>query len=134
VLTIAGTMTALNNPSGVSAYHADGTFYVSDSLNRVVRRVFQNGTVLIVAGILGSSGVLAGQLIFPRAITLLDDAVVIADSGAHAIRILYANGSLSSLIGVPGSSGYSGDGGLGVFYLWAGPHPSTTRLSVVSIH
>jgi hypothetical protein len=109
----AGTATALNNPSGVSTYDADGTFYVSDTLNRVVRRVFRNGTTFIVAGILGSSGNGVSQLNFPRAITLIGNDVVIADSGSHAVRILYANSTLATLFGTLGAAANSGDGGSG---------------------
>jgi hypothetical protein len=107
----AGTLTALNNPVGVSAYDASGTFYVSDTGNRVLRRVFPNGTTSVVAGTLGVSGNTLSLLNFPRAITLVGNDVVIADSGAHVIRVLYPNGTLSTLFGVLGSSAYSGDGG-----------------------
>ena len=108
-----GTMTALSGPAGVSEFDSAGTFYVSDTMNRVVRRIFQNGTAAIVAGVLGVSGTSAGLLNFPRAISLVGNDVVIADSGQHAVRILYANSTLSSIFGVLGTAAYSGDGGLG---------------------
>lgn len=109
----SGTMTALNGPAGVSEFDPAGTFYVSDTMNRVVRRIFQNGTAAIVAGVLGVSGSAAGLLNFPRAISLIGNDVLISDSGQHAVRILYANSTLSSIFGVVGASAYSGDGGLG---------------------
>ena len=119
VLYTPGTRTALNAPSGVSSYDASGSFYVSDTLNRVVRRVYPNGTTRIVAGKLGLQGstgnMVAGTaalLNFPRGIIISGGNIVIADSGAHSVRILYANQTLATLAGI-GSSGYSGDGGLG---------------------
>jgi hypothetical protein len=109
----SATLTALNSPLGVSSYDSNGTFYVSDTLNRVVRRIFPNGTAQIVAGILGSAGNSVSQLNFPRALSLIGDDVIIADSGSHAVRILYANNTMSTLFGVVGSSGFTGDGGIG---------------------
>lgn len=108
-------MTALNAPSGVSTYDNYGTFYVADTLNRVVRRIYQNGTAVVVAGVLGSAGNSLNQLNFPRALTLDGDNLMIADSGSHAVRVLYPNKTLSVLAGVLGTSGYTGDGGLGLF-------------------
>jgi hypothetical protein len=119
----AADATALNNPLGVSTYDSQGTFYVSDTNNRVVRRIYPNGTAVIVVGKLGVSGNsgsrvagTAALLNTPRALTLLGvdgSDVIIADSGAHALRVLYANQSLITLMGSLGSFGYSGDGGLG---------------------
>jgi hypothetical protein len=117
-----GTRTALNSPRGVSSYDASGSFYVSDTNNRVLRRVFRNGTTRIVAGQLGVQGstdhvaATSGLLDFPRALTITRGGdVVIADSASHLIRVLYANQSLGTLAGTPGISGYSGDGGFGEF-------------------
>lgn len=124
MLLFAATATQLNSPAGVSAYDPSGSFYVSDTVNRVVRRIYPNGTARVVAGSIGVAGVTGNNVPgtaalcnYPRALTISGADVVIADSGAHLVRILYANQTLSTLIGVPGSSGSTGDGGLGEFTL-----------------
>ena len=118
-----GTLTALNSPNGISTYDAPGSFYISDTLNRVVRRVYPNGTTRVVAGQLGVQGVTgnrvagtAATLNFPRAITISGDAIIIADSGANAVRILFANQTIATLAGTLAVNGYSGDGGLGEYH------------------
>jgi hypothetical protein len=124
-MPVAADLTALNNPQGISTFDSEGTFYVSDSNNRVVRRIYPNGTAVIVVGRLGVSGNTgsrvagtAALLNTPRALTLWGSSgadVIIADSGAHALRVLYANQSLITLMGTLASPGYSGDGGLSAF-------------------
>lgn len=121
------TLTAINLPVGVSAYDPSGSFYVSDTLNRVVRRVYPNGSAFIVAGSLGVSGATGNRVpgkaalfTFPRSLTISGSDVVISDSGVHAVRVLYANQTVATLMGVLGSSGVSGDGGLGECALLAG--------------
>lgn len=93
---------------------------MSDTLNRVIRRVFPNGTTRVVVGSIGIAGVTGDNvpgtsalLNFPRALTISGVDLVIADSGAHPVRVLYANQTLGTLIGTPGTSGATGDGGLG---------------------
>ena len=117
-----GTQTALFSPSGVSSYDASGSFYISDSNNRVIRRVFPNATTRVVVGLMGSAGTGGNWVLgttaranYPRALTMAaasGSTLMITDSGAHMIRMLYPNQTIRTFMGV-GASGYSGDLGPG---------------------
>ena len=112
----AASRTLLNFPVGVSAFDPSGSFYVSDTVNRVVRRIFPNGTTRIVAGSLGVAGVTGNNVPgtaalcnYPRALTISGADLVIADSGASVVRILYENQTLSTVMGSLGTVGSTGE-------------------------
>jgi sugar lactone lactonase YvrE len=112
------TLAQLGYPTDVSV-DAQGSLYVADSQNHVVRKVDPAGAITTVAGI-GTAGYL-GDL-GPAALAALDtptDVVVdssgnlfIADSFNHAVRKVDPAGIISTIAGT-GIAGYSGDVGLG---------------------
>lgn len=101
---------------------ASGTYYVSDTLNFVVRRLNgSTGVFNIVAGRLGVSGSsgsgvpgTSALLAAPKGLTLLSTGdLVITDSNGPAIRLLSSNLTIVTLAGILGLAGYAGNNGPG---------------------
>ena len=112
----AATQVALDAPRGL-ALASDGSLYIADSGNNVIRRLSPQGLLSVFAGT-GQSGfqgadfkgpALTAQLRGPQALALgpLGD-LYIADTLNHAIRKISA-GALSTVLG-NGNNGFSPDG------------------------
>jgi sugar lactone lactonase YvrE len=112
----AATQVALDAPRGL-ALAPDGSLYIADSGNNVIRRLSSQGQLSLLAGT-GQGGfqgadfkgpALKAQLRGPQALALgpLGD-LYIADTLNHAIRKVSAGG-LSTVLG-NGSNGFSPDG------------------------
>ena len=107
---------ALNFPTG-AAVALDGTIYVADFENHVVRRIRNDGVIETVAGNanaveIGDGGAaLLASLYVPTAVAI-DAAglLYIADNGNHRIRRVGLDGIIQTIAGT-GDPGYSGDGG-----------------------
>ncbi|HZN65085.1 MAG TPA: hypothetical protein VFB66_07260 [Tepidisphaeraceae bacterium] len=113
--------TSLNNPQSI-ALAPDGTFFLADSYNHVVRKVFRDGTVSVFAGteagLAGDGGAAAkAQLNLPQAVAVAPDgSVYISDSANSRIRRVGPDGTIQTVAGSgPGSgeggAGFGGDGG-----------------------
>lgn len=112
---------SLNNPQGI-ALAADGTLYVADTYNHVVRRLDREGNLSLFAG---TEAGLAGdgepatkaQLNLPQAVAVgPDGSVYVSDSANSRIRRVRPDGVIVTVAGSgPGSgeggAGFGGDGG-----------------------
>src|SRR5262249_12245159 len=108
------TSALINNPVGL-AFDTQGSLYVGDAWDHLVRKV-TNGTIsTIVNGTYGTYGgdngpALRANFATPVGITL-DQAgnIYVADSNNHRIRRIAPNGTVTTVVG----SGYGtgGDGG-----------------------
>jgi NHL repeat len=101
----SSTNAAFNHPSGL-AVGADGTIYVADTDNHVVRTIQTNGAVATIAGTAGSSGsadgsAISAQFNFPSGVVFVDGVLYIADTGNHTVRTLMG-GVVSTLAGRSG--------------------------------
>ncbi|MGN5633504.1 RICIN domain-containing protein [Streptomyces sp. AC154] len=106
----------LDGPYGV-AVDSTGTLYVSDHLNRRIRKITTTGVISTIAGTgtAGSDGdggpSVSAQLTYPRGLTVgRAGDLYIADTGAHRVRRITADGKIHTVAGA-GSKGFSGDGG-----------------------
>lgn len=114
------TLAQLNYPSGI-AVAKDGTVYVSDQSNHLVKRISPAGDIVVVAGngsggFSGDSGpATAAQLSSPRGLAL-DEAngfLFIADGGNLRVRqVDFASGKIFTYAGGGGTGApLYGDGG-----------------------
>lgn len=112
---------SLNNPQGI-ALGSDGTLFIADTYNHVVRRVDPKGTMTTFAGteagLAGDGGPAnRAQLSLPTAVAVGPDrSVYISDSGNNRIRLVKPDGTIETVLGSgPGSgtagAGFAGDGG-----------------------
>jgi sugar lactone lactonase YvrE len=106
---------AFSSPQGIS-FGADGSLYVADLSNNVIRRIAPGGVVTTVAGGgtngLGDDGpALAAALTLPAAVAV-DQAgnLYIADAGANRIRKVSATTGKISTIAGNGNEAFAGDG------------------------
>jgi DNA-binding CsgD family transcriptional regulator/sugar lactone lactonase YvrE len=106
----------LNLPTAL-ALRPDGTLYVVDSRNYVIRSVARDGTVKTVfgTGSLGSAGdggpPLASSMSQSTGIAFSPDgSLYIADTGNHRIRAVDHGGIVVNVAG-DGAEGFAGDGG-----------------------
>jgi uncharacterized protein (TIGR03437 family) len=107
---------SLNAPTGIAAA-SDGSFYVADTGNNVIRKIAADGSDSAIAGngapgFFGDEGPAAqAQLSAPAGIAV-DRAgnIWIADTGNQRIRFIDSSGIIHTVAGT-GSAGFSGDGG-----------------------
>jgi hypothetical protein len=99
------------------AMDGSGGFYIADTGNHRIRRVFANGIIVTVAGtgtpgFSGDGGfATAAQLQSPSGVAVdSQNSVYIADYGNHRIRKLSATGIVTTYAGT-GTAAFSGDGG-----------------------
>ncbi len=121
------TAAAFNTPEGFD-FAPDGSVYVADVGNRVVRRIAPNGIVTKVAGTVGvqctpatdSCGdggqASAARLSAPVSVAFgPDGSYYILDAGTHKVRKVAPNGIISTVIGTgvicPSPTNACGDGG-----------------------
>ena len=101
------------------AFGPDGSLYVADGGNNVVRRIAPDGTITTVAGngTAGSSGdggpATAAQIDTPHAVAVDGAGVLyVADSASSRVRRVTPDGIITTVAGT-GVDGFSGDGGPG---------------------
>jgi sugar lactone lactonase YvrE len=98
-----GTSASFNGPRGV-AVGPDGTIYIADMYNNLIRKVTPQGVVTTLAGsgsagFVDASGV-AASFNFPRGIALGPDGnIYVADTDNHRIRKVTPEGVVTSLAG-----------------------------------
>ncbi|MCA9537396.1 MAG: hypothetical protein KC620_00830 [Myxococcales bacterium] len=104
-------------PAGRIETSADGTLYIADTLNHVIRKVTPDGMISTIAGT-GTAGNGSGDNPLAAALDTPSDVAVdangnvfIADTMNNCIRKVSADGKLSTVAGVCGTPGFEGDGG-----------------------
>jgi YVTN family beta-propeller protein len=105
----------LNYPENV-VLGADGSLYIADRGNNVIRRLGSDGTITTVAGngTYGYSGdgglATAAQLSYPTGMApATDGSLYITDASNHCLRRVGPDGIITTVAG-NGTLGYSGDG------------------------
>lgn len=99
----------LSGPSGV-ARAPDGTLYLADTSNYVIRKIAPNGEVSTLAGKPGVDGTADGngenaRFSLPVAIALHPDGdLIVSDSYAGTLRKVTAEGTVSTWTGVAGEN------------------------------
>lgn len=105
----AGSLARFDRPRGI-ARNAQGTLFVADERNHVVRAISPSGVVSTVAGQAGTSAFADGaanaaRFSFPGDVAVdAQGAVLVADSGNYVLRRI-ANGAVTTVAGVAGSRG-----------------------------
>jgi hypothetical protein len=105
-------------PAGRIATAADGTLYIADTLNHVIRKVDTSGIITTIAGT-GSLGLGPAEgsatsvaLHTPSDVAVDQDGnVYIADTFNSCVRKVSPDGMISTAAGICGKLGYSGDNG-----------------------
>ncbi len=93
---------------------------ICDSFNNRIRKVFSNGTMTTVAGMLGLFGfsgdggdATKARLYNPSSVFVTEqNELYIADSTNNRIRKVFQNGTISSVAGIGSCVGSAGDGGI----------------------
>lgn len=104
-----GAAAKFNEPTGL-AFDADGILYVSEAVNRRVRKITPAGEVTLLAGS-GAKGVVDGQgdqaqFSIPFAIFInANDEIFVADFDGHTIRKITKEGNVTIYTGVANSPG-----------------------------
>ncbi|WP_285577361.1 immunoglobulin domain-containing protein [Geothrix limicola] len=115
-----------NQPNGL-ALAADGTLYIADFGNSVIRAISPGGTTSLFSGKYNNRGYLDGSAttaMFSQPVGLALDAasgtLYVADSSNHAIRKVSATGTVSLLAGSGTLGNQDGQGSAGLFNLPCG--------------
>jgi ELWxxDGT repeat protein len=105
---------AFQSPRAVAA-DTDGTLYVADTANHVIRKISPNGTVTTLAGKVGVAGELdaagvSATFSSPQGIAVVTSGtskgvVYVADTGNHTIRRITPEGVVTTPAGDGGSPG-----------------------------
>lgn len=100
--TLAVTAAALNLPVGIVA-DAAGSLYVSDAGEHTIHRLTSTGTLQVIAGASGTSGMVDGLraealLNTPIGLAVRSGTLYIADAGNSAIRGLTGSGTVTTII------------------------------------
>lgn len=101
-----GSAARFNNPRGL-AVAGDGTLYVADYDNHLVRRVTPAGVVTTVAGVAGAAGTLDGtgaaaRFHHPEGVALDTlGRLWVADRGSHIVRRIDSLGAVTTIAGMP---------------------------------
>ena len=102
-----GSAARFNTPRGIAALD-DGTLYVCDAGNHVIRKITPDGTVTTIAGTPGVPGSDGTHLNTPSGIDVdAQGNVVFVDTFNHAIRMIGTDGKLVTLAGQLGVSGFA---------------------------
>lgn len=105
-----GTSALFSSPTGI-AVSADGSVFVSDTLNHTIRRISSAGAVTTYAGEAGQAGAANGQgtrARFRGPTGLAADAagnLYVADTLNHLIRKIAPDGTVSTVAGLEGVTG-----------------------------
>lgn len=109
-----GTAARFASPMGV-AIAGDGTVYVADTGNHVIRRIATDGTVTTHAGRAGVHGTANGsstaaRFFLPSGVAVDGTGnVYVSDSGNHTVRRIATDGTVTTVAGQAGTAG-SADG------------------------
>ncbi|MFN8012116.1 MAG: hypothetical protein U0P81_12020 [Holophagaceae bacterium] len=107
----AAASAKFNSPLGV-AVDTDGTIYVSDRNNHLIRKIDPGLNVSTLAGGAGIQGYANGagsaaRFSSPEGLVLrADHSLLVADYANHAIRVVAPDGTTSSLVGGGVGNGY----------------------------
>lgn len=127
-----GGAARFNRPTAL-AQGPDGSLFVSDTTNNLIRRITAAGEVTAFAGLAGISGYDDGagnQAMFNRPGGLAADRsgnLFVADTGNSTIRRIAPDGTVSTFAGVPGVAGT--DNGIGIAALFNQPQGITLGAS-----
>ena len=105
------------SPSGL-AIATDGTVFVSDTFNHIIRRVSINGVVTTVAGTAGSQGAVNGagasaRFSYPYGLAIDSwSNLYVADSISHAVRKIDTLGGVTTVAGTIGVAGSVDNSGI----------------------
>ena len=92
-------------PAGVTVDRTNGTIYVSDKDNQVIRKIAPDGVVSTIAGAPGEAGSAdaqgsAARFAYPRGLELgIDGALYVADTQNQVIRRLSLDGAATTFAG-----------------------------------
>jgi len=103
----AGNAALFNTPRGIATAR-DGSIYVSDSGNHVIRKITPDGVVTTVAGTPGVAGSDDTHLNTPSGIDVdANGNVYVVDTFNHAVRRIGSDGKLITVAGQLGVSGFA---------------------------
>ncbi|HSL92437.1 MAG TPA: NHL repeat-containing protein, partial [Candidatus Limnocylindrales bacterium] len=131
VTTVPGTLGPFASPVGIAVI--DTTLYVCDNVNHTISSVpAAGGTVTILAGVAGNSGIEDGtgptaRFNGPRGIASDGTNLYVADTGNHTIREVTTSGTVTTLAGLAGNTG-SADG-TGFIARFNGPQGIAARVA-----
>ncbi len=111
VVDAVGTDAQFDSPLGIAA-SANGTVFVAEYGQHVIRSVSISGEVKTIAGVAGVAGALDGpaamaQFRNPAGMALepLTKSLVVADYGNHTLRVLDSSNKVSTVAGSAGKAG-----------------------------
>lgn len=129
-----GSAARFNFPTGI-AVDANGTVYVSDTNNNLLRKITPTGTVTTLAGLVGVSGTQDGNgsnALFnhPGGLTVDGSGnLYLADTGNSTLRRITPDGTVTTLAGLPGIAGLKDGVGTDAWF----NQPLDVRLSAQGI-